>query len=221
VNGNAARTIAATKCSPKVMRSKVQGLRFKISELRTSHPPLCIRAFTLVEMLVVIAIIGILAALILGVLPSVTEKRTRSRVKTELAAVETVIASYKEKKGFFPPDNLLLTNRPSLYYELTATDLPPKPNPIRDAAEQMGITNIVNVGAEDSHNFYKNVRQSQVTEINGVQFLGIKTKGPNDETFVTFWYDSHSPNRHNHEGFDLWVDVKVSGKIERIGNWND
>ena len=38
--------------------------------------------FTLIEMLVVISIIGILAALLLGVYPGAHEKSIRSRVKT-------------------------------------------------------------------------------------------------------------------------------------------
>jgi prepilin-type N-terminal cleavage/methylation domain-containing protein len=179
-------------------------------------------AFTLIEMLVVISIIGILAALILGVYPAAHEKKVRSRVKAEMAAIETVIESYKEKKGFYPPDNLKQQDGsyPPLYFELTSEDLPP--NPVRAQAETLGLTNIVNLApAEDSKNFFPNVRQSQIFEFNGVRFLGVKTRAPDDADFVIWHYDTRSDGRHNHESFDLWVDCKIGGKTVRLGNWND
>lgn len=182
-------------------------------------------AFTLVEMLVVIAIIGILAGLIIGVLPAVSEKRIRSRVTAERGAIESAIERYKLDKGFYPPDNPMFTNMPSLYYELQGFNVPAVPPAIAVQAQALGITNIVNArnGLEDddAKNFLKSLRQDQVVETNGVRFLAVKTRAPDDSDFVLWGYDMHSPDRHNHESFDLWADVKIGNKTVRLGNWRD
>src|SRR5258706_3482496 len=178
-------------------------------------------AFTLVEMLVVISIIGILAGLILGVLPYVQEKKIRSRVKVEMEGVVTAIESYKAKRGFYPPDNLDLAwfpRFPPLYYELTGSDIPKTPDPAAVQAPILGITNIVNVHAapgtpgsdeDEGRNFFQNVKQTQIFSTNGVYFLGVKTRSADGGDAALWNYDAHTSGRHNHETFDLWVDVKI------------
>jgi len=193
------------------------------SRCGTSHSavraPHLRRAFTLIEMLVVIAIIGILAGLILGVLPAVQEKKIRGRVHAELEAVATVIESYKEKKGFYPPENLKSPDLPALYYELTSSAIP---GPSLAAADSFGInTNIVNFASEDAHNFYPNVRPTQISTINGVSFLAVQARGVNDENMVTWRYRAGTNAVHNHDAFDLWADVKIGNKNIAIGNWSD
>lgn len=83
------------------------------------------RGFTLTEMLVVIAIIGILAGILLGALPAVTEKRVRSQVQAELRMLLTAIEAYKEKHGFYPPANTNNIAQAPLFYELTGTRVVP------------------------------------------------------------------------------------------------
>src|SRR5688500_12219108 len=63
------------------------------------------RAFTLIEMLVVIAIIAILAALLVGGLTRSSESKVRSRVKVELKQLEGAIDSFHKRHGFYPADN--------------------------------------------------------------------------------------------------------------------
>jgi len=191
----------------------------KRSALRRSHLHL---AFTLVEMLVVIAIIGILAALILGVLPAASGKKVRSRVKTELAAIETTIEGYKQKKGFYPPGTNIV--HPTLYYELTGQPIPNDP----DYQQFFGVEQIVNSGAEDSYNFYKNIRLSQtVTNLidnkagKPAILLAIQTRAADGSPASIIYYDAASDNRHNHESFDIWVEVDIGGRKEVIGNWKD
>jgi len=65
--------------------------------------------FTLVEMLVVIAIIGLLAALVVGGIGIATTKMRQSRAEAERDGLVTAIDSYKKARGFYPPDN---TNDP-------------------------------------------------------------------------------------------------------------
>src|SRR5688572_10713472 len=79
--------------------------------------------FTLIEMLVVIAIIGILAALLVGGLGRASESKVRSRVRAELEQIEVAIKTFHKTHGFYPPSNANITNTGTnqLFYELTGT----------------------------------------------------------------------------------------------------
>jgi type II secretory pathway pseudopilin PulG len=59
-------------------------------------------AFTLIELIVVIAIIIILAGLILSTVGYVQKKGSRSRAETEIAAVSAACESYKADNGVYP-----------------------------------------------------------------------------------------------------------------------
>lgn len=61
------------------------------------------RAFTLVELLVVISIIGLLAGLFLGIGGVATLKGREGRIRAELQHHNTVIESYIAKIGAPPP----------------------------------------------------------------------------------------------------------------------
>jgi prepilin-type N-terminal cleavage/methylation domain-containing protein len=99
-------------------------------------------AFTLVEMLVVMAIIAIVAAMVVGMNSAAQTKKRQALVQSDLNKLRLMIDSYQAKLNFYPPDNgNLISNtlNPVLYdglaatnpllYELTgATNLPPPPN---------------------------------------------------------------------------------------------
>jgi type II secretory pathway pseudopilin PulG len=68
-------------------------------------------SFTLVELLTVIGIIAILAALILTAGNGVMAKAKRSRASAEIQAMSTALESYKADNGIYPPsDNVLAPN---------------------------------------------------------------------------------------------------------------
>lgn len=60
------------------------------------------RAFTLVELLTVIAIIAILAGLVLSTAGYIQKKAARSRAEAEIAAMEAALESYKADNGIYP-----------------------------------------------------------------------------------------------------------------------
>ena len=68
-------------------------------------------AFTLIELLMVISIIGLLAALVIGLVKIVGPRKAESAAKTELRELELVIENYKSRLGPYPPDT---TNNPAL-----------------------------------------------------------------------------------------------------------
>lgn len=63
------------------------------------------QAFTLIEMLVVVAIVAILATLLFPALTSALKKGKKTRVQTEVKAIETAINAYYADYGKFPLDN--------------------------------------------------------------------------------------------------------------------
>jgi type II secretory pathway pseudopilin PulG len=63
------------------------------------------RAFTLIDLLAVIAIIGVLAGMVVGLSGIAIEKQRASRIRTEHTKLMTAIESYKAELGNYPPDN--------------------------------------------------------------------------------------------------------------------
>jgi type II secretory pathway pseudopilin PulG len=61
-------------------------------------------AFTVIELLLVIAIIIILAGLILSTVGYVQKKGARARAEAEIAAISAALESYKADNGIYPRD---------------------------------------------------------------------------------------------------------------------
>ena len=67
-------------------------------------------AFTLIELLIVIAIIVVLTGLILTTIGYVQKKEARARAETEIAAISAACESYKADNGIYPRGNANLSN---------------------------------------------------------------------------------------------------------------
>jgi len=219
------------------------------------RPPLR-RAFTLIEMLVVVAIMAILAGLILAVGGSVTQKRTIARARAEMSKLETAIEAYKAKMGFYPPGNSQTAadgpQRPSaartqLFYELAGTHYTNAQfvNMLgeRLSAGQirtffgLGVDGFVNSSTVpgEAANFYRSLRPDELGNINNVttpvRVFVLPVDGPQNfvsrevggaEHWVAPWcYDASSPHRLNADSYDLWIDMLIGGKTNRICNWSD
>ena len=61
-----------------------------------------IRAFTLIELLTVIAIIAILAAITFGIIKGVNERAAIGQAKTELSSLSLALEAYKLQYGDYP-----------------------------------------------------------------------------------------------------------------------
>lgn len=72
-------------------------------------------AFTLVELLVVVAVIGILAGLVLAAMGGIQKRGARAKAESDIQAISAAIEEYRRQYGNFPP-----TNSNSLYAELTS-----------------------------------------------------------------------------------------------------
>ena len=63
------------------------------------------RAFTIIELLMVIAIMAVVAGLIVGLASVSGDSKKIKRTEAELAKLVTLIEQYKTKVGVYPPQN--------------------------------------------------------------------------------------------------------------------
>ena len=202
------------------------------------------RAFTLVELLVVISIIVVLAAATFPAVGTAKIAIMRARARSELAQIETAIERYKQKLGYYPPDNAPNWATNQLFYELLGTANSGGIYQTLDQSAQIGaailpttfgpnVTGFMNCtrGGDDglpgAVAFLKGLKPAQFLAIpNGYTTLGTSLDGP----FVfqnaigvklnPWRYNSSSP-RYNPKSFDLWIDVMAGSKTNRISNWSD
>ena len=98
--------------------------------------------FTLVELLAVIAIIGVLTAFTIPILRGIARTKYLNTAKAEMGQLETAIDSYHSVYGFYPPDNgnNVLINQ--LYYELEGTTNDGTYYTTLDGATQIKVTDV-------------------------------------------------------------------------------
>jgi prepilin-type N-terminal cleavage/methylation domain-containing protein len=212
---------------------------------RVEKPPRVERAFSLIEMLVVIAVIGILAAILLGVLPGVAHRKKMALVQVELTQLQNAIDYYKEKNGFYPPDNRKAvpgpdSKRPPLFYELVGTThkgdeyFPLNGAPRLSSADittAFGEGGFLNSGEEgEVQNFYPTLSARQYQRDpnnNNVVYLVAPAKASTGSEFNTWRYIVSKPRpgpndrvpTHNPNSYDLWAEVVYGGKTNEVGNW--
>lgn len=192
------------------------------------------KAFTLVEMLVVVAIIGALAGLVFAVLPGVVKNRNLKRLQGEHAALVTAIENYKAGQGYYPPGNSNDTAQASLFYEIKGVSVNPQGDqfvyhndpPLRTdvLTSVFGVPGIANAAGPDeprAQDYFPAMPDKMVDTIPGGQGAKRMVSGLSggDGEPLVFHYDVTSTNRNNLETFDLWIETQFKGKTHRVDNW--
>jgi prepilin-type N-terminal cleavage/methylation domain-containing protein len=191
------------------------------------------RAFTLIEMLVVITIIGIIASMVLGLSGLAARKKKDSVASASINRLVLMINNYHDKLGFYPPDNILTANATlttydgvtatnQLIYELagesrysgsatvTYTNFDLTTFTTTALVATYGRGGIANSNPDEPHIFfYPLPKPTDYAYYSGSTLAGLTVpiqSGPSSSNPNYIHYDSSSTNRHNLNGFDVWVE---------------
>jgi prepilin-type N-terminal cleavage/methylation domain-containing protein len=197
-------------------------------------------AFTLIELLTVISIIALLAALIMWGTTLAGVKKVHNRVNTEMNGIQLAIDGFYKQFGFYPASNpdATMTDLNPLFYELTSsvhdgaaknfTDIFGVTVSSADIKAKFGVDGFVN--SKDAQSTDKSQAQNFMTGLRPdgyatmpsdprFKMLVVPYKGPGGN-FNPWHYNSTSPT-NNPDSYDLWAEVVVAGKTNIIGNWKD
>lgn len=208
------------------------------------------RAFTIVELLVVLVIIGILAALLVPLIKAIDRRQKISLARAQLHQVAAAIEAYKTKLGFYPPDNPGNPAINQLYFELLGTTnngtgaVPPTSWVTLDHSAQINAASISTFGVQGLANTAPRARSddqataatSFLDSLDSKQFglIGPQIKilvcsiewpagapsSPITGTQLNPWCYNSSHPTNNAGSYDLWVDLVIGGTTYRISNWN-
>ena len=87
-----------------------------------------VRAFTLVEMLVVLGIIGILVALLLPAVMAAVRNARNASIALEIKNLDTALNTYKQQRGEYPPSFGDYNTSGNLVYNITMAGVPNRYN---------------------------------------------------------------------------------------------
>ncbi|MGD0413413.1 MAG: type II secretion system protein [Verrucomicrobiota bacterium] len=239
----------AVPCPPSGIRAGANVTPPSCGGQRTARPTFA-GGFTLVELLVVITVIGIIAAMVAGLSGLAARKKHDAVVTAEKNRYVLFISSYKSILGFFPPDNAAnvnyapgtpqyeqSTSMNSLIYELTGAPMtnntsflpydgsPPIPGSV--FSNFCGRGGIANSLPDEIHVLFQPLPSPKDYMTNSLGLKQLIVPLPLTGALNNFWhYDCSNPNRHNSSGFDLWAEYSAGSDttgapiIVTNGNWN-
>ena len=176
------------------------------------------RAFTIIEVLLVIAIIIILAGLILSTVGYAQKKGARSRAEAEIAAMSAALESYKADNGIYPRDatktdqvdpaaSPIPTTATQFLYEQLSGNLATNLQPISGAKSYFAFKPQMLFGTKDSNGNLTSVSYIRDPFGNSYGYSTLKASGGTG---------GYNPT------FDLWSiadDSSGTNQTKWIKNW--
>jgi prepilin-type N-terminal cleavage/methylation domain-containing protein len=206
----------------------------------------CRRGFTLIELLLVVAIIGVLAALIAAATGSSNLKAKIAMTQAELGEMESAIQEYHDKLGFYPPDNPVDPAMNPLWFELLGTTNNGATYVALDGSGQISLADLnakfdrqgfANTGLK-AHStdesgapisFLSHLRSEQTGQPDAgkpqIKILVCSVaspvgSGPITGTSLNPWHYVSSHPTNNASSYDLWADLVIGGKTYQVNNWS-
>ena len=205
------------------------------------------RAFSLVELLIVISIIGILSAFLMGVMGGVTRTKTISNARAEMSAIETALERYKAVYGVYPPGNPTNFLVNPLYFELSGTTNNGLTFSTLDGMNSVltnnilasfGVGGFINCSRGSGEDmvpakvFLPGLKANQIGTVTNpvgtpaVAILVSSVRGP-DLNYLPLgapdlnpWRYNSGPTLTNNPGtYELYIQLKIGGKTNLICNW--
>jgi type II secretory pathway pseudopilin PulG len=223
--------------------------RFKKSQFESKSRVCCgTRAgFTLTELMVVIGVIILLAAMTVGGVSRAVSKGKETRVRAELAQLITAIEAYKSDINSYPPDNPVYPARSPLFYELSGVVVTNRDGifsfsthgadevlSTADAKAWLGVDGFQNaVMNPDQIRTYLTLRSEQYGEItDDVEVLLVPVPWPRaasqqpipDRPGLNPWRYRAPENRsatNNPGSFELWAEYVDGNNVRVVSNWRD
>lgn len=200
------------------------------------------QAFTLIEILAVITIIGVLAGFLLVVTGGVTRTKDISRTKAEMGQIEGALENYKSAYGTYPPAGTNIMINP-LYYELVGTTNNNGIFTTLDGAvdgypQGFGMSGFVNCnrpgsggeGGAQARDFLLDLKATQVGDITNSSpaytnnFLVVSVQG--DVGYAPAGIQGANPWRYacpgtnNPNSYDLWAQLVINKQTNLVCNWS-
>ena len=163
---------------------------------RKRHSP----GFTLIELIVVIAIIVILAGLVLTSVGYVQKNAARSRAGAEIAAMSAALESYRADNGVYP-SNTVATGAHALYQGLSG-----------DGNSEIGGTTASTGTPGSSGKSYMTLKPNMLRPNPPDATARVTDPFGNDYNYI-------APGTNNTATFDLWSTAGSSDPTQWIKNW--
>jgi len=216
------------------LKKKFAAVRMQ-SPTRRGRAPLGARicAFTVIELLIVMAIILVLAGLILATSSYVQKKGARSRAEAEIAAISAALENYKADNGIYPRSSATDTLNAQAH---TSPDALPHPNLYDDSSKALygflsgdngNFNNVIDTPAEQANKGYFSFKPQMLGGTrdaagNLTAVISIRDPFGNSFGYSTLKASSPTATGGYNPTFDLWSTGGETGagkEASWIKNW--